>query len=339
MVELILRIWNPIPYWVSSNGIHLQANGRVRHVNTVNPNLDSLILVSTNSLGLRGPELPAANQSPLRIICVGGSTTLCYFNPDSLTWPNLLNDKLSQKWPSQIWLNNAGQNGHSTFGHLSLVKNYLLSLEPDVMIFLVGANDLSSSQASLFDRQIQLEPAGIHRLKTVGLALTILRKFQAKIAGADHFVDFDLNKISHIDIDTASTAATLSEHEKQWIPGYRARIDSLIQICIQHNVQPIFVTQPSLYGEGRDPVTGVSLETVQTRYGNGKSRWSLMERYNDEVQIACKQNGVPCIDLANQLEKTSLYFYDFTHFTNTGNRRIAEILFNEIYPLLSPQLD
>jgi hypothetical protein len=50
---------------------------------------------TTNSLGLRGPELPQ-DQEPYRIIAVGGSTTECFVLDDSEEWPHVLMEKLTQ---------------------------------------------------------------------------------------------------------------------------------------------------------------------------------------------------------------------------------------------------
>ena len=40
-----------------------------------------------------------------------------------------------------VWLNNAGLDGHSTFGHEILLRSHIIKLKPDMIIFLTGIND------------------------------------------------------------------------------------------------------------------------------------------------------------------------------------------------------
>jgi hypothetical protein len=78
--------------------------------------LEARIVHRKNSLGFRGPELPADYAERLSIIAVGGSTTECFYIPDGKTWPDLPADSLGGNF-SGLWLDNAGLDGHSTWGH------------------------------------------------------------------------------------------------------------------------------------------------------------------------------------------------------------------------------
>ena len=49
---------------------------------------------------------------------------------------------------TKIWLNNAGLDGHSTFGHIILFKDYIVKLKPKIILFLVGANDVGRNEYS-----------------------------------------------------------------------------------------------------------------------------------------------------------------------------------------------
>ena len=53
---------------------------------------------------------------------------------------------LIQKFP-KVWVNNAGLDGHSTFGHQILLEEFLVKLKPKLILFLVGANDMVGSSA------------------------------------------------------------------------------------------------------------------------------------------------------------------------------------------------
>jgi len=86
------------------------------------------------------------------------------------------------------------------------------------------------------------------------------------------------------------------------------------------------MTQPSLVGFGKDPVTGADLASAAVRPGvNGAMDWRVLECYNDAARALCAAENVPMIDLAKTMPKSSRYFYDEYHFTNDGSEMIAEI--------------
>lgn len=111
--EIVLRIYNPFSNFIKHGKLILPANQNVVFENKWIPQLDKQIHYSRNSLGFRGPEPIDSLQKLNSIICVGGSTTACYFLSDSTTWPFLLGEKLSDSLPG-VWVNNAGIDGHST---------------------------------------------------------------------------------------------------------------------------------------------------------------------------------------------------------------------------------
>lgn len=53
----------------------------------------------------------------MTIISVGGSTTECFYISDDKTWTHILGMKLKSVF-TRVWINNAGLDGHSTFGHI-----------------------------------------------------------------------------------------------------------------------------------------------------------------------------------------------------------------------------
>jgi hypothetical protein len=80
----------------------------------------------------------------LSVVAIGGSTTECSALNNGKDWPALTNASLHSKF-SKLWLNNAGFGGHSTFGHLYLKREYVSSISPKVILYLVGINDVLRS--------------------------------------------------------------------------------------------------------------------------------------------------------------------------------------------------
>lgn len=54
-----------------------------------------------------------------------------------------------------LWINNAGLDGQSTFGHIFLMKDYIKKLKPKVVLFLVGSNDRGNEKTlNKYDKKL-----------------------------------------------------------------------------------------------------------------------------------------------------------------------------------------
>ena len=80
-----------------------------------------------NSLGFRGAPPPRDFPDYLTIITIGGSTTECFYLSDGRTWPDLLGQNLSREF-NRVWVNNAGLDGATTYRHLILMEDYVVTL-------------------------------------------------------------------------------------------------------------------------------------------------------------------------------------------------------------------
>src|SRR6185437_6268137 len=151
LLEVALRIYNPFHFRLKGDKILLPVNVRETITNRINPKLDATIVNTRNSLGFRGPEPPADWGRHLTLITIGGSTTECHFLNDDKTWPYLLGHDLSDSF-RDVWLNNAGLDGHSTFGHRVLLNDHIKQLRPSVVVFLTGINDVETDVPSFHDK-------------------------------------------------------------------------------------------------------------------------------------------------------------------------------------------
>jgi len=118
----------------------------------------------------------------------------------------------------------------------------------------------------------------------------------------------------------------LRTHEK-YIESYEQRLVRLAETCLQNNILPVFITQPCLYGYGRDSITGANLATAKLEDGmNGELLLGILQLYNGKMKEVSINKKIPCIDLAELMPKNSLYYYDQTHFTNEGAEQVARLL-------------
>jgi hypothetical protein len=151
LLEILLRIYNPFGFKLKANTISLPVNQKEIITNKLNPKLDSLIILTRNSLGFRGPDTTQDFNKQLSIISIGGSTTACHFLNDDKAWPCLLGENLRNDFKN-VWVNNAGFDGHSTFEHIVMLNDYVKKLRPKFIVFLTGVNDIENDGPSYFDK-------------------------------------------------------------------------------------------------------------------------------------------------------------------------------------------
>lgn len=334
LLELFLHLYNPLPISVKGIDIKIRSNYRIEFKNEVNPKLSKQILVEGNSLGFRGPELTDTNC--IKILTVGGSTTRCMYSSNNETWSHYLNNKLDSTYEN-IWLNNAGFTGHSTFGHIQLLEQYVLKLKPNYVLFLVGINEIETDNPDVFSLQEDPESKSVKSLlkkvmyqsEVFTLGLNLYRIRHAKEMSLSQEFDFDFSKLTSVKVLENDSIIKLTK-QKPYLLAYQERLKRIINLCKQNNIVPVFITQPAMLGNIQDAGTGTFIGNKKFQNVNSAIGWQVLEQYNSATKMVCKKQEVFCVDLANKMDKNSDLFWDFVHFTPKGNQTVANIIFQEI---------
>lgn len=345
LLEFIFYFYQPFALRVRGGRISLPMNCRTVFSNHSFSKIDPEVIQTRNSLGFRGKDPPADFTEHLTVITVGGSTTECFYLSDDRTWPARLEVMLAENIP-RVWINNAGLDGHSTHGHLHLLDQYITSLRPQVVLFLIGLNDIGNQGPLAFDKQLErtseqgrniVEKSYFFVLQNSAV-LSLLDNFRryrkAARAGLVH-----RNVSHHQLVLDASNAPEMSDdewsqlrdqHRTEYLPRYEQRVRQLVETCRSHNITAVLVTQPALYGPALDDVTQVDLGRVNVNGMSGHTRWKLLELYNDVTRKVASEQELLLIDLAVKMPKSSRYYYDYHHFTNDGADVVADLIHGEL---------
>lgn len=352
IIEIFLRYTvNPITNNLKRVKIELPTN----FTNEINYNYNSSkiqnhITVTKNLLGFRGPNPPLNLKNYLSIITIGGSTTECVFITEGKTWSDILSDHLSNNFKN-IWINNAGIDGHSSFGHIELLKKYIINIKPKIATFLVGINDIPLDRDNDYDNikitsdNSQTSTSILKKIESSSLIVQSINYmfFQEKGRhGANNDNDFivDFNSLSQDNKKMKTlTNNDLNIFNKQ-TEKYKERLQIIINICKNADIEPIFITQPAVFGFGIDKTTEVDLGKIYVQDftesigRSGKDKWEILQMFNQATKDIATKNNVFLIDLANEMPKDSKYFYDFIHYTEEGANEVATIINNDICPHL-----
>jgi lysophospholipase L1-like esterase len=352
--EIVLRYYNPFAFRMRGDQIVLPQNFKYEITNTKIAGIPDNVTHTKNTLGFRGPPFPPDPDRHLSIIAIGGSTTESFYQSDGMDWPSLLAHDLSANF-RDLWLNNAGLDGHSTIGHIHLMRQFVSSLKPRVAIFLIGVNDVGIADSKPDDARlipgVKFDTPGEFIKSIAGfsevaaLTLNLYRYFHTVKIGMAHGNGFLVTRspgaMSYrpTTVNDAERRRMVLAHE-QFRGKFRDRLESLIIETKEAGILPILVTQPSLVGNGVDPRTGIDLErlTLDTwRWGgeiDGATGWAILESYNDVTRGIAARTQTPLIDLAKIMPKSTLFFYDFIHYTNLGAEHVSRVIYTEVCPIL-----
>jgi lysophospholipase L1-like esterase len=377
LAEGILRLYNPFDTRIRGNQITLRTDVVYRMPNRMNPKLAPELVHTRNNIGFRGPDWSPQAEGAVRIFAVGGSTTECFYLSDGYDWPavmaaqlhlrsatrnsqyvNILNhtDTTQQEntpIPTHsdtthnvtFWVNNAGLDGHSTFGHRILMQEMLHLYNPHYILYLVGANDVGRSdlgdhvQSGVIPARPTFSVRTLHQLwahhtEFGALADNLIRAYRARSLGVTH-QNVNFESLPYRDVSEEEIAQNLALHRSGYIQAYQQRLTLLVEETLQYGIQPILLTQPMPYGPAIDPETGIDLARIEVRSGSGYQRWREVELYNEVTRNVAAQFDLMLIDLEQELPKNTRFYYDMIHFTDEGAQQIGEIVAKRLLDLLN----
>jgi lysophospholipase L1-like esterase len=346
--EVALRFYNPFGFRIKGDNIILPVNKTEILHHDKSTKIDALVVHHNNSLGFKGPEAPNDFADWLTVVAVGGSTTECLEIAADKTWPHQLGVKLQQNF-NKLWLNNAGFCGHSTYGHYILISNFIAKLKPKVAVFLIGINDVGVTNPKEFDTRMSTSlnfrsmdkflASLAYRSEVASAALNLYRYLFPKSVqaiGQRDMGELDLTSLPTLELSAAERAEIVRTHAEKYVPAFEVRLRRLLKVTRENGIIPVLLTQPVVYGQGRDEATGVDLGKIVVANGmNGEVGWQVLELYNDVTRRVGAEAGVLVIDEAREMPKDSRLFYDLMHFSNAGAEKFAGIAAQGLSPYLA----
>ena len=340
-LEVALRIYNPFIQTVKGERVVLRTNYDEIRQNTRVPGLKNTQItgvapeshIHQNSIGFRGADPPDDFRDRLSIISVGGSTTRSATQSDDRTWTALLGEAVADCF-DRTWINNAGFEGHTTYAHIDLIRNYITKLHPKVVVVLTGANELfvgpnaDDREQAVFDMNFHV---GIKRFlnelatrsEIVDLGLTLSRSFRAWKGGLNWG-----NLVEGDPMPGGGEARLAVAGHLQ--PEYAERLRLIIRLLRDGHIIPVLMTQPTVGGIGRDPTTGKDL----SRLWWGLFWAQAFEIYNDTMRYVAQSENVYLIDLAHLMPKDTKYYWDPMHYTDAGAQTVAQLVTARVLPYL-----
>lgn len=312
------------------------------------PGVSGIKRFTVNEIGLRAPSLPL-DGNPYRIVTVGGSTTACVWLDDSEEWPHLVMEGMnSRQNKRRVWVGNAAVSGHTTVHHLVALQKVPIFNEADLVVFLIGVNDLSatlSSDGAPTQRELEYDAAFFStelsggqppryplfkRLRLFELVHQVVHTAMRKFSRPGQEIKLNFSDVRRR--RAAGRVAPLPDL-RIGLAEYCERILGLVRECEAHRARCLFLTQPSMWRADLPLpeqrllfLGGVGPTSNPKGYVGLTDTERAMNAYNSTLLDVCRRNGLECYDLASRVPKDSVAFFDDVHFTESGARIVARLV-------------
>lgn len=321
------------------------------------PGITGTSLFQTNSLGIRGDEIPQGTT--YKILVIGGSATESLFIDQSKTWPNLLQKNLNDnKYSKKVWVGNLGKSGLTSRHHVIETRSFLPQLSVNAIILLVGVNDLNErlaqdttyrpmqikeilSDDKLYQETFNTYPRsnnGENIIKSSGLYrffwftnlyLKAITNKEIIDKAGKFYAERRKNRqnSSKIRNDLPDLSSSLNE--------YGDNIREIVSYAKNHNIRIILLTQPTLWKKDIPDELNKLLwfgGIGEYQIGRPREYYSVealasgMQQYNDVLLDICQSTNTECINLASLLQKDTTVFYDDCHYNYNGSQKVASII-------------
>lgn len=115
--------------------------------------------IRINSLGLRGPEIPAASPEEQRILFLGDSMVAAFEVEYDDSFVHRIAEEMTRRLDAPVRGINAGVRGYGTDQSLLYFRERGYALEPDVVVFFHSRNDLKNNRTIHSMRRPMGKPA------------------------------------------------------------------------------------------------------------------------------------------------------------------------------------
>jgi lysophospholipase L1-like esterase len=347
--EMVLRLLAPVPLEGSS-----QPAGPALRVTIKQdlPGLKPRVHYERNDYGLRTTaHIPGPKPAGVtRILCLGASTTDQATQNVEDTWCSRLGVGLDRKLGAQVQRFEAagyGRGGYRAIDLLAWVEDSLEAVQPDVVVVLVGINDLAfMGGPGYIYRGLDLSLAASRRArgpKPPGKPSIARRLCPTSLQLCRRLILLK-RRFTANPLEWHGTNLTKRRREYRRLPAvtelrrdpdpaveFHDAVDSLVGTLQSRGIKTVLLGQPTLWSpdptQEEEAVLWFGVETPKGKV-RPSGRWLAQEmaRYNSILEGVAVRREVSYLNLEARIPRTLDYFIDDCHFTDLGSERISDAI-------------
>ncbi len=287
----------------------------------------------TDQNGFIFPSTPHL-QADKVIAFIGGSTTECMYVDEDKRFPALTGQLLEKSSSKKINAINAGVSGSNSMHSINTLLNKIIPMKPDVAVLMHNINDLS---VLLHERSYW--NSNQNRSLLVEEERSIKALINQVLPNSYNFAFEMKRKLLGDNSEFENTNNNVNNKPKlsneKMLSMFKTNLDMFVDISKANNITPVLMTQASRFTEKPDYVIMKNLQNLDAVDLSYNEYRTLYEAMNEATRMVTIEKSVLLIDLAKAVPQTNEYMADPVHFTNQGSEFVANIISEELSPLLS----
>lgn len=287
-----------------------------------------------------------------RILCLGGSTTLCERLPESKRYPNILRESLQKYYPSvKIEVLNAGASWYTTKHSLINYATYCKYWNPDLVIVMHGINDLYRSFSPPRWAVGEYNDLWSHFYgpSISGVKPAAILTFEQHIYDRYKFYYREIMDSWYFDLRRKNKSADARHDKLKFreidypleryvsLGMFEKHLDAIVNYVRVDASNIMLLTQPVLYKEIMSKkelevlcfgsnFCSTKSNSTQREAPSYKSLYRAMQAFNRVTKKVALLEDTFFIDMANLIPRDLQYFIDDCHYTEKGARCLAKII-------------
>lgn len=300
--------------------------------------------VFINSKGFRGPDFSARKPDDIfRVIVLGGSSVFDHGSTDGddgapESWPHLLGRRLVAMGIQQVEVINAGVPGHSASDSLGRLFAQLWMYEPDIVAVYHGWNDIKFWRAQELTPETPLI-AKLRPYNPTANPFTNYRGYWDKLLSHSQFyvkirnrfyssqIDFGIEGVVQSDAEFASNYGEFGPRQ------FRLNIELIVEASRSIGAVPVLITQGTLVSADNSVADKQRINLEYQQLNHDAVIKAYQEAY-DIIRSVGERKNLMVIEAAQQMNGRTELFGDHVHLTPAGSSELAEILAEQLAPLI-----
>lgn len=276
-----------------------------------------------NQWGMRGRDVALQRRAGcVRVLCLGESTSFGLpRDDDQAVWPAQLERILAGRANVNIEVLNGAVTGYTTRQSRLNFQRRMARFEPDVVVILHAATDLSAQVRRQFGGG-ESTTDGVWSLDALrdraSLSYMLLRRNTAALLATQ----FKSTRHDRLD-DKADDE-------------FEADLAALVAQCRQGGRRVVLCTFPRAF----DRELPVSLAESALFFNPQLSLEGLVdgyERFNQAIRRVAQSEGLTLVDLDRDIPRGRECFVDAVHFSDVGYAAVAAVLADALQPVIEQQ--
>ena len=274
--------------------------------------------VSINSLGFRGPEIPAAKPAgTVRVAFLGASTTWCAeVSGNEHVWPHLVTAALAEAFPgSPFDYVNGAVPGYTQSSMLKNLELRVAPLKPDVIVIYEVANNLSGDLREVAAKRGLIADAKMQELN-----------WPSRYSKLWYLVEKNL-RVRFAQGAASAGQARLDIDPAELGDDFRRELTRLVRAAQQNARLVALATFSIQLRDGQSAEQQAKASESAFFYTPFVTPQLLMRsyaRYNEIVGEVARETGAMLVEGENEIPGDAAHFTDTVHFSDAGSRAQAQ---------------